>query len=273
MLVIVLPDAQAVSHAAADIVAATVTRRPAATIGLAAGATPLGMYGELVRRHNRGDHGPNRDVDGLDFSGTTLFGLDEYLGLTPDHRASCAHALKQHFIDRVQPDSSRVHLLGEPGDDAAAYCDAYERAIAAAGGLDLQILGLGVNGHIGFNEPGCSLAGRTHVVGLSAATRTTNRPNFPPPDDVPRTAITMGIATILSARKVMLLATGPGKAAMVAAMIEGPLSARIPASSLQMHPDAVVLLDEQAASGLTLRLDYDAEASARYRLAAGGPTP
>lgn len=263
MLVVILPDAQAVSHRAADIVAATIARRPAAILGLAAGATPLGMYGELVRRQ----------ADGLDFSATTLFGLDEYLGLAPDHPAGCARALRHHFIDRVRPDPGRVHLLGHPGGDAAGYCAAFERTIAEAGGLDLQILGLGVNGHIGFNEPGCSLAGRTRVVGLSASTRATNRPNFPPPDDVPRVAITMGVATILAARTVMLLATGAGKAAMVAAMVEGPLTARIPASSLQMHPDAVVLLDEQAASGLTLRSDYDAEVSALYRLAAGGPTP
>lgn len=263
MLVVVLPDAQAVSRRAADIVATMVARRPESVLGLAAGATPLGMYGELVRRH----------ADGLDFSRTTLYGLDEYLGLPPDHPASCARALRHHFIDRVQPDSRRVRLLGNPDGDTAAYCAAYERSIAEAGGLDLQILGLGVNGHIGFNEPGCSLAGRTHVVGLSASTRATNRPNFPPPDDVPRAAITMGVATILAARKVMLLATGTAKAAMVEALVEGPLTARIPASSLQMHPDAVVLLDEEAASGLTLRSDYDAEVSALYRLAAGGPTP
>lgn len=255
MLVIVLPDAQAVARRAADLVADLIARKPDAVLGLAAGATPVGMYDELVRRR----------ADGLEFSRTTLFGLDEYLDLAADHPASCAWALRHHFITPIGADPARVHLLGTPTGDPAAYCAAYDRAIADAGGLDLQILGLGVNGHIGFNEPGCSLGGRTHVTGLSAATRATNRPLFPPPDDVPPMAITMGVATILAARQVLMLATGSAKAAMVATFVEGPLTARVPASALQLHENTVVLLDESAAAGLRFRADYETEVAAVFR--------
>lgn len=248
MLVIILPDPAAVSLRAADLVAALLARRPAAVIGLAAGATPLGMYGELVRR-------------GVDFSRARVFGLDEYRGLATMHPSSCAWTLRHHLIERVSLDPARVHLLdGAATGDLSEYCAAYEQAIASAGGLDLQILGLGVNGHIGFNEPGCSLSDRTRPVGLSAATRATNASNFPG-EEVPRTAITMGVGTILGARRVMLLATGAGKAERVAKFIEGPVTARVPASALQMHADAVVLLDEAAAAGLRFRADYDAEAA------------
>lgn len=251
MLVLVEADAEALARHAAGLVADVLARRPAAVLGLAAGATPLRLYAELARRR-------------LDFSRATVFGLDEYREITARHPSSCAHTLRRHLIDVVNLDAARVHLLdGTRDDDLAGYCEAYEAAIAAAGGLDLQILGLGVNGHIGFNEPGCSLAGRTHPAGLSAATRATNRPHFPPPGEVPHTAITMGVGTILGARRVMLLACGSAKAEMVAKMVEGPITARVPASALQLHPDAVVLLDEAAAAGLQFRADYAAEAAAR----------
>lgn len=255
MLVTVLPDAQAVARHAADLVAGQVAAKPESVLGLAAGATPVGMYAELVRRR----------AEGLDFRSTSLFGLDEYLDLAPDHPASCARALRHHFIEPVNADPARVHLLGTPAGDAGAYCAAYEKAIVEAGGLDLQILGLGINGHIGFNEPGCALTGRTHVTGLSAATRATNAPLFPPPERVPAIAITMGVATILSARRVLLLATGTAKAEMVATFVEGPLTARVPASALQLHPDAVVVLDEAAAARLRFRADYEAEVAAVSR--------
>jgi glucosamine-6-phosphate deaminase len=250
MLILIHPDAAAVSRRGAAIVASLIQGKPDAVIGLAAGATPLAMYADLVRRH-------------LDFSGVTVFGLDEYLDLSPDHPGSCTRILRQNLIERVNLPPSRVHLLGACSDgDVLAACDAYEREIAAAGGVDLQILGLGVNGHIGFNEPGCSLAGRTHPVGLRANTRMINRPYFTTAQDVPTAAITMGVATILAARRIILLATGPAKAAAVAKAVEGSLTAMVPASALQLHPDAVMLLDEAAASALTLRADYDAEVAA-----------
>jgi glucosamine-6-phosphate deaminase len=251
MLVFIDADAEALARRAADLVEQLLAARPAAVLGLAAGATPLRLYAELVERQ-------------LNFAQATVFGLDEYREITGEHPSSCADTLRRHLIERVNLAPQRVHLLdGTVEDDLPAYCAAYEAAIAAAGGLDLQILGLGVNGHVGFNEPGCSLAGRTHPAALSAATRITNRPHFPPPGEVPRTAVTMGVGTILAARRVMLLATGGAKAEMVARMVEGPVTARVPASALQLHPEAVVLLDEAAASGLAFRADYEASSAAR----------
>jgi glucosamine-6-phosphate deaminase len=249
VLVHVLADAQAVSRRAAEIVAELVARNPHPVIGLAAGATPVGTYGELARRHG----------DGLALAHVTAFGLDEYLGIGPEHPSSCAWTFRRHLIGRTDIDPGRVHLLdGTRTGDLTDYCAAYERAIAGAGGLDLQILGLGVNGHLGFNEPGSGFSSRTRRVALSASTRTTNRGVFPG-EEVPREALTMGLGTILGARRVLLLATGPAKADMVAKAIEGSLTAMVPASALQMHADAVVLLDEAAAAGLTRRTDYDAE--------------
>lgn len=249
MLVVVEADPQAVSRRAADLVAGLIRRNRRAVLGLAAGATPRGLYGELVRRR-------------LDFSGVTVFGLDEYLDLPADHPASCGFILRRSLIERVNLDPSRIHLLDSavPAGDVAEYCAAHERKIAMAGGVDLQLLGLGMNGHMGFNEPGGSLSGRTHRVALSASTRAVNRPGFPPPEAVPPAAVTMGIGTILAARRVLLLATGTAKADIVATFIEGPLTARVPASALQLHPDAIVLLDEAAAARLQYRDDYAAEA-------------
>jgi glucosamine-6-phosphate deaminase len=253
MLVLTCPDADAVALTAADMVTALVRSRPAAVIGLAAGATPQAMYAELVRRH----------ADGLDFSGVTVFGLDEYLDLDSGHPASCDATLRRHLVERVNLQPARTHLLdSRPAGDLLAVCAAHERAIAAAGGLDLQILGLGVNGHIGFNEPGCSLSGPTRPVGLSRSTRTVNKPAFAPDREVPALAVSMGIGTILAARRIMLLATGPAKACAVAGAVEGPVGARLPASALQMHADAVMILDEAAAAGLEGREDYDMAARA-----------
>lgn len=250
MLVLIEPDAQAVAARAASLVEGLVRARPDCVIGLAAGATPLAMYAELTDRRRS-----------LDFSRATVFGLDEYLGLDDGHPASCARTLRTHFIDRAGIAASRTHLLdGLARGDLPAYCAAYEDRIKAAGGLDLQILGLGVNGHIGFNEPGSGLAGRTRLVGLRRSTRRTNAPIFAPAE-VPEAALTTGIGTILGARRIILLATGPSKADAVAKMIEGPASALVPASALQLHPDAVVVVDAAAAAGLALAEDYRDEAA------------
>ncbi|EME67802.1 6-phosphogluconolactonase/glucosamine-6- phosphate isomerase/deaminase [Paramagnetospirillum caucaseum] len=255
MRVLIEPDAPSVAARAASLVEGLVRNRPDCVIGLAAGATPLAMYAELTDR-----------LRALDFSRATVFGLDEYLGLDADHPASCALTLGAHFIAKSGIHPSRVHLLdGTAQGDFAAYCAAYEESIRAAGGLDLQILGLGVNGHVGFNEPGCGLAGRTRLMGLRRSTRTTNALIFAPAE-VPRAALTMGLGTILSARRIILLATGPAKADAVAGMVEGPVSALVPASALQLHPDAVVVLDEAAAAGLALAGDYRDEAAILMKL-------
>ena len=258
MQVLIETDNQAVSRRAADLVESLVRAKPDCVIGLAAGATPEGLYAELVRRHE----------SGLDFSRVTVIGLDDYLDIAPDHPAACGAILRRHLIGRVNLSPERVHLLDtRPEGDLLAYCAAHEAKIAAAGGLDLQILGIGVNGHIGFNEPGCSLAARTHPVGLRTRTRITNSALFASMDQVPKVAITMGIATISSARRILLLATGAAKADAVAKAVEGPVTAMIPASALQLHPEATVLCDAAAASGLVLGEDYAAEAEAlRLRL-------
>ena len=248
MLVLVEKDAQAVSRRAADLVGGLIARKPSAVLGLAAGATPRGLYDELIRR-------------GTDFSQVTVFGLDEYRDLPTDHPASCTAILRNALIDRVNLSPERIHLLDTiPSGDVSAYCAAHEAKIAQAGGIDIQLLGLGRNGHMGFNEPGGSLSSRTHLGALSASTRAANAGGFPAPQQAPVAAVTMGVGTIMAAKRVLLLATGAAKAEMVAAFVEGPLTARIPASALQMHPDAVVLLDEAAAAQLRFREDYAAEA-------------
>jgi glucosamine-6-phosphate deaminase len=257
--VLIEQDARSVALRAASLVDGRVRTHPRSVIGLAAGATPLAMYAELTD--------PRRT---LDLSGITAFGLDEYLGLGADHPASCALTLRAHFIDKAGISAANVHLLdGMAQGDLAAYCAAYEERIKDAGGLDIQILGLGVNGHVGFNEPGSGLAGHTRLVGLRRSTRATNTPIFAPAE-VPEAALTMGIGTIMGARRVILLATGPAKAEAVAKMIEGPVSALVPASALQLHPDAVVILDEAASSRLTLAQDYRDEA--KILLERGGIT-
>lgn len=255
MRILILPDAASVGLHAAHVIAAPVRANPEAAIGLAAGATPVAAYAELVRAHTAGE---------IDLSRIRVFGLDEYLGIAPDHPAGCTIVLRRRLIDPLGIPEARVHLLaGLPVADAAARAAAHERAIAAAGGIDLQILGLGVNGHIGFNEPGSSLAGRTGPVALRAATRAVNRPPFAAcGEETPATALTMGIATILAAKRILLLATGAAKADAVAKLAEGPVSAMTPASALQLHPDATVMLDEAAAAKLALRDDYRAEAKA-----------
>jgi glucosamine-6-phosphate deaminase len=234
MNVEILSDARAVAQRAADLVAEALAARPQPTLGLAAGATPALMYAELVRRK-------------IDFSAVTMFGLDEYLGIGGDHPSSCWSALHAYLIDPAAVPAARVHLLDGLTRDVAGACAAHEAAIATAGGLDLQVLGLGVNGHIGFNEPGCDFAGRTAPTLLTEATRTVNRQNFPADEPVPTRAVTMGVATIMAARRVLLLATGAAKAAMVARFVEGPVTPDVPASVLQGHDGAVVLLDRSAA--------------------------
>jgi glucosamine-6-phosphate deaminase len=263
MLVVVLPDARAVSLQAAAMVADVATRTPRAVLGLAAGATPVGLYHELARRH----------AAGLDLSGVTAFALDEYLDLAPDHPARFARAFHDHLLAGTNLPAAALHLPDVHSGDLVAACAAYDQAIAAAGGIDLQILGIGGNGHIGFNEPGSSLAGRTRPVRLSVATRAANAGSFRSGEAVPEAAVTMGIGTILAARRIVLLATGANKAAVVAAAIEGPVTARLPASALQLHPDVTVVLDEAAANRLDLRAHYDAEAAMRRKRTPWPPQP
>ncbi|HXJ52480.1 MAG TPA: glucosamine-6-phosphate deaminase [Burkholderiales bacterium] len=239
MEVIVLPTAQDVGIAAAGMIARLVANKPDAVLGLATGASVTAVYEELKA---------------LDFSRVTTFNLDEYVGLAPSHPASFHAFMETHLFSRVNIDRRRAHFPPTRSDDLARSCEKYERDIRSAGGIDLQLLGIGRDGHLGFNEPTSSLASRTRIKTLTRLTREANQPAFGT-EQVPLHVVTMGIATLLEARHCLLIADGPAKAAAVAQMVEGPLSAMVPASALQLHPHATVIVDEDAAAGLSLR-DY-----------------
>ena len=245
MEVIVLPAAHDVGVAAAGIISRLVAAKPGAVLGLATGASVERVYAELVLAHH--DHA-------LDFSRVITLNLDEYVGLSPSHPASFHAFMERHFLSRVNVDRRNVHFPPTDGDDLPRLCEQFEREIRAAGGIDLQLLGIGRDGHLGFNEPTSSLASRTRIKTLTGPTREANRPAFGG-GEVPLHVVTMGIGTILEARHCLLVADGAAKADAVARMVEGPLTAMVPASALQMHPQATVIVDEAAAAGLSLR-DY-----------------
>jgi glucosamine-6-phosphate deaminase len=246
MEVIIQPTAQEASALAARIFAVLVRSKPTAVLGLATGSTPLGLYAELIRMHRE---------EGLDFSGVTTFNLDEYLGLGPEHPGSYHRFMWDNLFRHINVRPENIHLPDGRASDVAASCAAYEARICAAGGIDLQVLGIGSDGHIGFNEPGSSLASRTRIKTLTERTRADNAPFFGPDEEVPHHVITMGIGTILEAREVLLLGFGPRKAEALAAAIEGPVSPMVPASALHFHPHTRALLDEAAAVRLQ-RSDY-----------------
>jgi glucosamine-6-phosphate deaminase len=244
MKVLILQDASAATRRAGDLVLDALRTDPGLVLGLATGGTMEPLY-----RHLAQNRGP------VSFSRVTTFNLDEYVGLPPAHPHSYHSYMHRHLFGHIDIDPARTHLPKGDAPDPVAEAARYDAAIAAAGGIGLQVLGLGANGHIGFNEPASSLGSRTRVKMLAARTRADNARFFDRPGDVPRFAITMGIATILQARDVVLLATGPSKSGAVRDMIEGPLCAMCPASALQMHRRATIILDEDAASDLHLR-DY-----------------
>ena len=241
MEIIILPDADAASKYAADIVSGLVRRKPNAVLGLATGSTPLRFYGELVRQHCE---------EGLDLSRVTTFNLDEYVGLAPDHPASYHHFMQENLFSKVNIPASQTNVPNGLVENVPSACAAYEADIVAAGGIDVQILGIGGDGHIGFNEPSSSLASRTRIKTLTQRTREDNAPFFDRAEDMPHHVITMGVGTIMDSRQVILLAFGDKKAQAVAESVEGPLTAMVPASVLQLHPQATILLDEGAASKL-----------------------
>ena len=246
MKVLIMPDAAAATLRTADLVCEALGARPDLVLGLATGGTMVPVYAELVRRHRAG---------ALSLSDVTSFNLDEYVGLAPDHPGSYHRFMAEALFELTDIRPDRTHLPRGDAADPAQEADLYEARIRAAGGIDLQLLGIGSNGHIGFNEPTSSLASRTRIKTLTETTRSANRRFFDSDAAVPRFAITMGIATILEARACILLATGAAKAQAIAAMIEGPLSAACPASALQMHPRATIILDAAAARDLRLT-DY-----------------
>jgi glucosamine-6-phosphate deaminase len=245
MEVVVLPSAAQAAAVVAGAFADLLRCRPGAVLGLATGSTPLPVYADLVRRHR----------DGLSFREARGFLLDEYVGLPADHRQSYRAAIRDDLAGQVDFAPGAVSGLDGEAVDIPAECRRYEAAIAAAGGVDLQILGIGTDGHLAFNEPGSSLASRTRIKTLTEQTRRDNARFFDHPGDVPRHVLTQGLGTISEARHLVLLATGEGKAAAVAAAVEGPVSASCPASVLQLHPHATVVLDDPAAGALA-RADH-----------------
>ena len=248
MKVLIHADAARAVDCTAGLIAARLQRQPDAVLGLATGGTMEAVYARLIRAHRE---------DGLSFARTTSFNLDEYVGLAPDHPCSYWHYMRDQLFAHVDMDPSRAHLPRGDAPDPEAEADRYEAAILAAGDIDLQLLGLGLNGHIGFNEPTSSLNSATRIKTLTRSTREANARFFDRPEDVPRYAITMGIGTILRASEVLLLAYGAAKAAVVAQMIEGPVTASCPASALQMHRKVTVVIDRAAAAELKLRDYYE----------------
>lgn len=241
MLVIIKDDYAAVSREAGRLVANRLRKKPSLVLGLATGGTPLGLYRELIRMHGE---------DGVDFSKTTTFNLDEYLGLPPDHPQSYHRFMRENLFRHVNIPDRFIHVPDGMALDVEEHCHWYEDEIVRAGGLDLQVLGIGANGHLAFNEPGSSLGSRTRVKTLTQKTREDNARFFGALQEVPRYAITMGIGTIMEARELLLLASGERKAEAVRAAVEGPVTAMVPASIVQMHPRAFLVVDRAAAAGL-----------------------
>jgi glucosamine-6-phosphate deaminase len=245
MEVVIAPPGE-LARLAADAVEGLVRANPEAVLGLATGSSPLAVYDELVRRHK----------EGLSFARARAFMLDEYVGLSADHPERYRNVIEKEFASRVDLAPGAVQGPDGLAADLPAACAAYEASIADAGGVDLQILGIGTDGHIAFNEPGSSLASRTRIKTLTKQTREDNARFFGGSvDDVPRHCLTQGLATIMSARHLVLLASGRAKAEAVHQLVEGPISAMWPATIMQLHPHATVLVDDAAASRLQLA-DY-----------------
>ena len=243
MEVVILNGSKQIGKLAADAIEELLRRKPNAVLGLATGSSPLPVYDELAARHER---------DGLDLSRASGFALDEYVGLPAGHPESYREVIRREFTNRVNIAPENVHGPDGTATDILAACRAYEESITAAGGIDLQLLGVGTDGHIGFNEPGSSFASRTRIKSLIEQTRRDNARFFNSLAEVPHHVLTQGLGTIMDARHVILVATGAQKAQAVREFVEGPVSAICPASVLQFHPHATVLLDEAAASALKL---------------------
>ncbi|MFS0867780.1 glucosamine-6-phosphate deaminase [Microbacterium sp. 179-B 1A2 NHS] len=237
--VVIVESPAAAGALAADEIVRLLSERPDAVLGLATGSTPLPVYEALRPR-----------LDGLDVSQVQGFALDEYVGLDPAHPQSYRAVITREVVEPLGLDPTRIHTPNGAPETIEHAGEDYERAIARAGGIDLQILGIGTSGHIGFNEPGSSFASRTRVKTLVEQTRRDNARFFDSADDVPMHCITQGLGTILMARHLVLLAFGESKAAAVAGAVEGPLTSSLPGSAIQLHPHVTVIIDEAAASRL-----------------------
>lgn len=248
MEIVILPDAQAIGQLGGAVFADLLTANPRAVLGLATGSSPLAVYENLIARHKAGE---------ISFAQARAFTLDEYVGLPPEHPERYRIVIEKDFTGHVDFAPDAVHGPDGLAENLSAAGTDYEAAIAAAGGVDLQILGIGTDGHIGFNEPGSSLASRTRIKTLISQTRIDNARFFGGDlDAVPLHCLTQGLGTIMEARHILLVATGQGKAEAVRQLAEGAVSARWPGTILQHHPHVTVLLDEAAASSLELDAYY-----------------
>lgn len=233
---IIIGSEQEIAQKAAQRYVELLAKKPDAVLGYATGSTPLGLYAELVRLNKAGE---------IDYKNVTTFNLDEYAGLDGTHDQSYRYFMNTNLFNHVNIDLAKTHVPS--GLDIAAAAD-YDKQIEAAGGIDLQLLGIGNNGHIGFNEPNTPFGSRTHLVDLTESTREANKRFFASIDDVPTQAVTMGVRTVMNARGIILMAIGKAKAEIIAKTVNGPVTEEVPASVLQLHPDVEVYLDYEAAS-------------------------
>lgn len=240
MKIIVVSDYERMSEEVAKIVQAQIAVKPDSVLGLATGSTPLGTYRKLVEMAK----------DGLDFSQVTTFNLDEYVGLAGDHPQSYRYYMEQNLFSGVNIPRKKTFIPNGTAADLAAECAAYEEKIKGAGGIDLQLLGIGSNAHIGFNEPGSEFGSTTRLVDLAESTIEDNSRFFASREEVPTQAISMGIKSIMQAKQIVLMANGENKADAIWATVLGPVTSDVPASVLQLHPFVTLVLDEAAASKL-----------------------
>lgn len=239
MNVLVMKNTQEIGKAAGTMFAAQVINKPNCVLGLATGSTPIPTYQYMIELYKQGV---------VDYSKVTTYNLDEYCGLTHDHDQSYYYFMQENLFKGINVPTENIHVLNGVAPDAQVECDNYDAAIDAAGGIDLQILGIGNNGHIAFNEPCSEFPAKTHIVSLTQSTIEANKRFFESIDDVPKQAITMGIGSIMKARSIILIATGAAKAEAVKALVSGPVDPQCPASILQFHPNVTIFLDESAAS-------------------------
>lgn len=243
MNIVVCNDKKEFDQKAAQILASQIKNKPNSVIGLATGSTPVGMYHELIKMYE------NKE---LSFEQVTTFNLDEYVGLDKEHPQSYHAFMFENLFNHVDIKKENVNLPDGQAEDLEQECAAYDKKIKEAGGIDLQVLGIGHNGHIGFNEPKTPFESLTHVVDLDERTIQANSRFFDSIDQVPRKAVSMGIKSIMQAQKILFMATGADKAEIVAKALQGPVTPEVPASVLQLHPNVTVVLDKEAASKLSL---------------------
>lgn len=242
MIIIKSQDYSEMSWKAAQIIAAQITAKPDSVLGLATGSTPVGTYQELIRYH---------EEDGLSFNKVTTVNLDEYYGLAPSHEQSYRRFMKETLFDHIDILPENTHIPDGLASDPRKYGKEYDELIVSLGGIDLQLLGIGSNGHIAFNEPGRFFSAQTWLVDLNQHTIEDNARFFGSKDEVPHQAITMGMKSILGAKRILILASGAGKAKAVKDMVEGQIDPMVPASILQLHSDVTLIADQQALSLLS----------------------